>query len=50
MLLGRCEIIQYPDNSIIRVLYMHDEKLRIARRFLLSKQVAQNGLSEYTLN
>ena len=38
-LLDRCEIIQLSG-------YTHDEKLHIARRFLLPKQVAQNGLSE----
>jgi ATP-dependent Lon protease len=38
-LLDRCEIIQLSG-------YTHDEKLHIARRFLLPKQVTQNGLSE----
>ncbi|KAH9056835.1 ATP-dependent protease La [Lactarius vividus] len=38
-LLDRCEIIQLSG-------YTHDEKLHIARRFLLPKQLAQNGLSE----
>jgi ATP-dependent Lon protease len=38
-LLDRCEIIQLSG-------YTHDEKLHIARRFLLPKQLVQNGLSE----
>ncbi|KAF8262462.1 Lon protease C-terminal proteolytic domain-containing protein [Lactarius quietus] len=38
-LLDRCEIIQLSG-------YTHDEKLHIARRFLLPKQLTQNGLSE----
>jgi ATP-dependent Lon protease len=38
-LLDRCEIVQLSG-------YTHDEKLHIARRFLLPKQVTQNGLSE----
>ncbi|KAI9459929.1 ATP-dependent protease La [Lactarius psammicola] len=38
-LLDRCEIIQLSG-------YTHDEKLHIAQRFLLPKQLAQNGLSE----
>jgi len=38
-LLERCEVIQLSG-------YTHDEKLHIARRFLLPKQLAQNGLSE----
>jgi ATP-dependent Lon protease len=38
-LLDRCEIIQLSG-------YTHDEKLHITRRFLLPKQVTQNGLSE----
>jgi ATP-dependent Lon protease len=38
-LLDRCEVIQLSG-------YTHDEKLHIARRFLVPKQLAQNGLSE----
>ena len=38
-LLDRCEIIQLSG-------YTYDEKLHIARRFLLPKQLTQNGLSE----
>src|SRR5712691_9303022 len=38
-LLDRCEVIQLSG-------YTHDEKLHVARRFLLPKQLAQNGLSE----
>ena len=38
-LIDRCEVIQLSG-------YTHDEKLHIARRFLLPKQVLQNGLSE----
>ncbi len=38
-LLDRCEVIQLSG-------YTHAEKLYIAWRFLLSKQLAQNGLSE----
>jgi ATP-dependent Lon protease len=37
--LDRCEVIQVSG-------YMHDEKLHSAWRFLLPKQLAQNGLSE----
>ncbi|KAF8494964.1 ATP-dependent protease La [Russula emetica] len=38
-LLDRCEVIQLSG-------YTHDEKFHITRRFLLPKQLAQNGLSE----
>ena len=38
-LIDRCEVIQLSG-------YTHDEKLHIARRFLLPKQLAQTGLSE----
>jgi len=38
-LLDRCEVIQLSG-------YTHDEKLHLARLFLLPKQLARNGLSE----
>ncbi|KAF5381932.1 hypothetical protein D9757_007544 [Collybiopsis confluens] len=38
-LLDRCEVVVLPG-------YTHDEKLHIARRFLLPKQLKSNGLSE----
>ncbi|KAF8487020.1 ATP-dependent protease La [Russula ochroleuca] len=38
-LIDRCEVIQLSG-------YTHDEKIHIARRFLLPKQVTQTGLSE----
>ncbi|KAF7978154.1 hypothetical protein HWV62_1328 [Athelia sp. TMB] len=46
-LLDRCEIIPLSDRTLTREWtgYTYDEKTHIARRFLLPKQLAANGLA-----
>ena len=42
-LLDRMEVIEFPG-------YMEDEKVQIARRFIIPRQLEQNGISELTFS